>query len=271
MRADIEREEWGRDPWADRLSDYLDGELTPAERAALETHLAACAACTETLEALRAVVSHARTLEDAPPAEDLWPGIEAQISREIASAVAPSPEPRGRAPIIGIGRLWWTRRFDVSIPQLAAAAVLLVALSAGAVWIALRGSVPAPAPATAPLRHASRSPDAIAAAPARPLPAPASDRPMDATPVVAGPSNPRYDAAIAQLETALAEGRGQLDPRTLRVVEQNLRTIDRALEQARRAVAADPGNLWLRSHLAATMKQKVDLLRTATLLTAAQG
>jgi hypothetical protein len=36
-------------------------------------------------------------------------------------------------------------------------------------------------------------------------------------------------------------------------------------------VAADPGNLWLRSHLAATMKQKVDLLRTATLLTAAQG
>jgi len=30
------------DPWAARLSDYLDGELTDAERSALERHLDAC-------------------------------------------------------------------------------------------------------------------------------------------------------------------------------------------------------------------------------------
>jgi hypothetical protein len=271
MGPDIEREAGGRDPWVDRLSEYLDGELTPPERAALEMHLGACAACTETLEALRAVVIHARTLEDPPPAEDLWPGIATQITRTDAPAVAPVAAPHGRAPIVGVGRRWWTRRFDVSLPQLAAAAVLLVALSAGAAWIALRGSAFTPGPSGG----GSRSPGAIAVAPARPMPAPASGAPaldasVGAAPAVAGASNPRYDAAIADLERALAEGRGQLDPRTLRVVEQNLRTIDRALEQARRAVAADPGNLWLRSHLADTMKRKVDLLRTATLLTAAQ-
>ena len=83
--------------------------------------------------------------------------------------------------------------------------------------------------------------------------------------------NAGYDAAVAELEDALASGRGRLDPRTLRVVEQNLRVIDRALDEARRAVAADPGNTWLRSHLAATMKRKVDLLRSATLLASTQG
>ncbi|HKQ59029.1 MAG TPA: hypothetical protein VJY35_14280, partial [Candidatus Eisenbacteria bacterium] len=83
--------------------------------------------------------------------------------------------------------------------------------------------------------------------------------------------NPRYDAAVAELERALAEGRGRLDPRTLKVVEDNLRIIDRAVAEARQAVAADPGNTWLRSHLASTMQRKVDLLRSATSLASVQG
>ena len=41
------------DVWTDRLSEYLDDELPPGERVALEGHLAQCAECSATLADLR--------------------------------------------------------------------------------------------------------------------------------------------------------------------------------------------------------------------------
>jgi hypothetical protein len=78
-----------------------------------------------------------------------------------------------------------------------------------------------------------------------------------------------YDAAVDDLERVLAEGRGRLDTATVRVLEQNLAIIDRAIAQARRAVAADSSNLYLNSHLAETMRRKIDLLRQAATLVSA--
>jgi len=257
----------GRDRWSDRLSEYLDGEMKPAERQQLEAHLAECAACTVALADLGEVVARARTLEDAPLAEDLWPGIEAQLTPRSSGA-------RARAGTIVDGRAWWGRRFDLGLPQLAAAAVLLVTLSAGAVWLAMRGPGLPSVPGTAPAGTLASRPAAPRPVPGGPAPEVASPRAgavIDVVPATSGLGNPRYDAAVAELERTLEEGRGRLDPRTLQVVEQNLRIIDRAIEDARRAVSADPGNTWLRSHLAATMKRKVDLLRSATMLATAQG
>lgn len=252
------------DGWSDRLSEYLDGGMNPAESRRLEAHLAECPACSVTLSDLREVVARARTLEDAPPPEDLWPAIEARLTPRAAGR-------RTRVGTIVDGRAWWRRRFDLGLPQLAAAAVLLVSLSAGAVWLAVRGpalpGVRGSAPAGTLAGGSAAAPEPATGAPARP---PAGTA-LDATAASMDGRNPRYDAAVAELEKALEEGRGNLDPRTLRVVEQNLRIIDGAIEDARRAIAADPGNTWLRSHLAATMKRKVDLLRSATMLAAAQG
>jgi predicted anti-sigma-YlaC factor YlaD len=209
------------DAWTDRLSDYLDGELPPADRAALEVHLAECAECAETLSGLRRVVTRARALEDRPPAGDLWPAIAARIGGR-------------RVP----------RRFSVSVPQLAAAGIALMAVSSAAGWVLHPGT-----PVASPNELPATSP--LAATPAR----------MAA----AG----TYDAAVADLERVLAQGRGRLDTATVRVLEQNLATIDRAIAQAQRAVAADSANLYLNSHLAATMRQKLDLLRQAAALVAA--
>jgi hypothetical protein len=78
-----------------------------------------------------------------------------------------------------------------------------------------------------------------------------------------------YDAAVEDLERILAEGRGRLDTTTVKVLEQNLAIIDQALAQARRAVAADSANIYLNSHLAETMRRKIDLLRQAAALVSA--
>ncbi len=67
------------DVWTDRLSDYLDGELSERDCRALERHLGECAECEATLAELRSVVGEARLLADEPPEVDLWPAIAARI------------------------------------------------------------------------------------------------------------------------------------------------------------------------------------------------
>jgi hypothetical protein len=75
-----------------------------------------------------------------------------------------------------------------------------------------------------------------------------------------------YDAAVADLERVLDAGRGRLDTTTVKVIERNLATIDSAIVQAQRAVAGDSANLYLNSHLAETMRRKLELLRQAAAL-----
>jgi len=225
------------DVWTDRLSEYLDDELPPGERAALEGHLAQCAECSATLADLRRVVARARALESTGPATDLWPG----IATRIGAAAGAGPAVRA----IGM------RRFAFSLPQLLAAGIALMVLSGGSVWLLRPASGPAAAPTIA----------SNAVAPAESgLGAPASWQRRAA---------PGYDAAVADLERVLAEGRGRLDTATVRVLEQNLHVIDQAIDQARRAVAADSANAYLNSHLAETMRRKLDLLRQAASLVSA--
>ena len=219
------------DPWTTRLSDYLDGELSDAERRALERHLGACPACTAALTGLLQVVERARALPDRPPAAELWSGVAARI--------AEAPSPAERLTVRG-------RRWAFSLPQLAAAALAVAFASGGGAWLLARYTTPAAAP--------------VAAAPA---PAPAV--------LPAGLAGARYDAAVADLERVLAEDRGRLDSTTVRVIEQNLAVIDRAIADARRALAADPGNPYLSTYLAHTMRRKIDLLRQAATIAASRS
>ena len=77
----------------------------------------------------------------------------------------------------------------------------------------------------------------------------------------------QYDAAVSDLEKALKQGRGRLDSSTIAIVEQNLQIIDRAIDQAREALAADPANTYLSGHLVEARRRKLDLLRRAAALT----
>ncbi len=221
------------DRWTDRLSEYLDGDLAPAERMALEAHLAECPACRTTTSELRRVMRRAHALVDRPVADDLWSGIADRIG---ASG----------APVVDLAARRTRRSFSLSATQLAAAAVLLVAVGAGVAAVALRS----PATRTAmPIAVGTTAP-AIHTLPAG-LPSKAEQS---------------YDTAVRDLEQVLDAGRSRLSPKTVAVLERNLARIDLAIEEARMALQADPANAYLSAHLASSMQQKLALLQQATTL-----
>ena len=234
--------------WTDRLSDYLDDELSAGERAAVEAHLTGCAECARVLADLQRVVARAQHIAPRPPQGDLWNAIAAEIERQQAVNAAN----RGNLVPFGV-----RRRVTFTLPQLAAAAVLLIAVSAGLAWQVadrLHGET-----AAETAQVAAAAPEVTPAAPVRPV----SDDVQVATVSV---SDPQYDAAVADLEKALKEGRGRLDGNTIAIVEHNLQIIDQAIEQARQALAADPANSYLSSHLYEARRRKLDLLRRAAAL-----
>jgi Putative zinc-finger len=228
------------DTYTDRLSAYLDGELDATGHASVERHLAACAACRTTLEELRAVVERAGALPDSRPETDLWPGIAPRLD----------PRPHVEDARGELRRLRDTvrRQFSFTLPQLAAAGLALMVLSGGLVWMAQSGDPRADFPPVS--ADAGAVQDEARVAPATLV---------DAS----------YDEAIADLEQVLEEGRTRLDPETVRVLEDNLRAIDQAIDQSRRALAGDPANSYLNGHLAKARQRKLALLRRASGLAAA--
>ncbi len=217
--------------WTDQLSDYLDGELGAAEQSALETHLAGCAECSQTLNELRTVALTARSLSPRAPADDLWKGIAGRLD----------------PPVLGPTR---TRRVSFSVTQLAAAAVLLIAVSGLVTWqtMVLR-TAPTPQPAADPADAVDRNDHA-------PLAELAAARLDD----------PEYDRTVADMKQTLEAGRAQLDPATVKIVEEDLAIIDQAVKEARRALASDPANDYLTEHLIETRKRQLDVLRYAAVL-----
>ncbi|MCU0559611.1 MAG: zf-HC2 domain-containing protein [Desulfobacterales bacterium] len=67
----------------EKLSEYIDDELAPAERREIEAHVAGCVACLACLQTLRRTVALCRTGADHPVPEE--------FSRRLRSALAAPP------------------------------------------------------------------------------------------------------------------------------------------------------------------------------------
>ena len=245
------------DEWTDQLSDYLDGELSNEEREAMDAHLSGCAECVAVLNDLKRVVAQAQTIEPRPPQADLWAGIAGRIdgmaqepSQDAAARVTPVVARQARQP----------RRIAFTFPQLAAAALVLMAVSGGMAWTLAQRSPEG-------LRRAAPASDAARVS--NPVPfADGVKASADGDRVVpVGLADAQYDAAVTDLEKALKDGRGRLDASTIAIVEHNLQIIDLAIDQARQALVADPANDYLSGHLVEARRRKLDLLRRAAALT----
>lgn len=212
------------------LSAYLDGDLMATDREAVVRHLAVCRDCSAVLEELGRLARAARELEDREPATDLWPGIAGRLEGR-AKKVVPidAARPRGR------------RRFSFTMPQLAAAAIALILLSAAAVWWGSPrpGDVAVDRPAVGSAAGTTGIPVSLEA-------------------------DPAYTDALADLERAFEASRDRLEPSTVATVERNLAIIDEAIRQTIEALKADPGSTFLYDHLERSRRQKLDVLRQAT-------
>jgi hypothetical protein len=187
------------------------------------------------------VQRRAARLRDRGPRDDLWPAIAALIGNTASAVADPVVRPMVRR-----------RRFAFTIPQLAAAGIALVTLAGGSTWLALRSTSPGA--------------EIVTPAPSAPA-APGGTLVRNAS----LEAERTYDAAVADLQALLDAGRDRLDPQTVRVLEQNLAAIDSAVADAQRAIAADPANAYLNTHLARTMRRKIDLLRHAATLASARS
>jgi len=214
------------DAFTDRLSDYLDGEDMSAAERVA-------------LEAHLAIcASCATTLVEL---------------REVASRAGSMPDAppaadlwpgvaerlSGATPVIRFDSAR-QRRFSFTLPQLVAAGLALMVLSGGLMWVARLGD------------------------PRTSLPPVVAE--IDETIAPANFADSYYDQAVTDLEKTLESGRSQLDPETVRILEENLRAIDQAIDQSRNALRADPANVYLNNHFAESRNRKLALLRRASAL-----
>jgi len=221
--------------WTEKLSDYLDDNLSGDELAKLEAALHGDAELRRVVEELRAVKNTAASLPQQSPQSDLWSGIEARIQASERGAVVPLSS-AGHA----------RRRFSFTLPQLAAAAVALLVLGSASVWVAMSAGAGG---------LETGSPIAVA--------------PTPETGFVSAPgegSTFSYEATIQDLEEQLQIGRDRLDPKTVAALQGSLATIDRAIARAQAALEADPASVYLNRHLADARTRKLRVLQQAAWL-----
>lgn len=220
--------------WTERLTDYLDGDMSGDELARLEAALEGDAELRQVLEELRSVRDAAVSLPRRSPAADLWPGIAARITAGQEVGVFPLARARPG-----------DRRFSFTIPQLAAAAVALLVLGSASVWVAM----------SAPGGGQAGSEVAVAPAPEAGFVSAAGGAPAFS-----------YEATIESLEEQLQVGRDRLDPKTVEALEGSLATIDRAIARAQKALEEDPASVYLNRHLADARTRKLRVLQQAAML-----
>lgn len=277
-----------------RLYDFLEGLAAPEEARAVEAALAADPELALRLETLRELLSELADLPpEAEPARDLWPDIAARMEPSLpldtatlaagapegtarteappqadAVRVIPLAERRGRTGSSGVARpsrdQQVGRRFSFTLPQLAAASIVLAFASGATVWMALRSDASV---ATAPdgsTRYVAvpRGGDpADAGAPQGRGDIRLASRESGALDLTGLGEGDDLERATADLEQVLIQGRDLLAPETLQVVEASLATIDRAIDDARRALQEDPGSPALQRLLTSSLSKKLTLLR----------
>lgn len=206
-----------------------------------DAHRAACAECTALWAELDQISAQAARLPLLHPARDLWQGIDARIGGKALGTVGAADAPRGVRPLL-----------SNQYVRLAIAASLLVAVSSGVTWqLATRAGLPVQSSAPADLASGVDSETA------------------EELHLASFQSSVQsMDEEIEVLEAIVADRRSSLDPRTIGILEENLKVIDNAINESRAALVADPASRFLSELFTRAYSSKLTLLRDAATLPA---
>ena len=214
------------DRWLELVDDHVDGVLEPETDRALRRHLDDCTDCSTAASELRELLQAASELpRSMDPSPELWTGIESRLAPR--SAVAPRSLHIARS----------QRRFVGWVPRAIAAALLVAfgALSSRLLW--------PPAPAAVDIAGEPAAVEAVLAS------------------AEVANAEAEYLRVKEALWLTIYRNHEELSPMTVHVVEHNLRTIDKAIQDIRLALDEDPGNRRLEGQLFANHKRGIDLLR----------
>lgn len=276
------------DIFEELASPMLDGDVDAAMLGAFEAHRASCGECATFLSELATIQRDAGSLPAIRPSSDLWSGIAERIAVPVVRLPGATVGGGGGGAGTRLkgGTPAWFR--NPPIPWMAAAAaVLLVAASAGITYRLVAPGADGLDPASTVVSVATPSVDepvsttpgttdsipSTLPAPVERIPAAggatsparlAADQPRRAgQPDVAGAYTPEID----RMRLLLDQRRGNLDTGTVRVLETNLAIIDRAIRESRAALARDPASALLNRQLSDALGEKLELMRTAVQLT----
>lgn len=239
------------------LNDYLDGALSQEERTALEVRLdnelpllREYAALLDVVKAMGDLPTEAKLVDP----DAIWvriaertgamAGEDAGRGASVRSALGLADGRPGRVAVRRPGpprKTPWTRRFAPTLPRLAATLVL-AALSGAAAWLAV--GAPGFGPSDEP-------------------PAEGVPRGLESAPLVGGDLFEGYESSTRVFDRVLEEGASTLAPETLGAVREALAIADQAIAEAHRALEEDPGSEELARILFASMKRRLELLRSA--------
>ena len=232
------------------LSAWFEGDLGDADRRAVDSHLRECLRCAKIVRDIEGIRHDAANLPEVAPTRDLWAGIAARIE----------------APVIDLT----TRQASARTPQrrtwqMAAAAVVLMAASSGVTYVLTKSDQQL---ASSEQRTADSITTPVAVTPdvvVPPRPSREKGSPVLVSSEAVAPEI-TYNQEITRLRAILDQRRTTLDPSTIAVVEQSLRTIDLAIADARAALTTDASSPYLNEQLNRALEKKVSVLRRVALL-----
>ncbi|MEO5798531.1 MAG: hypothetical protein ABIZ70_11820 [Gemmatimonadales bacterium] len=88
---------------------------------------------------------------------------------------------------------------------------------------------------------------------------------------LASPADTTLETAIVQLEATLQTLQAKLDPASRESLNRSLRVLDRAIADASEQRRAEPEDPRAARYLTATLRKKLDVLRTVTVLASARS
>jgi anti-sigma factor RsiW len=215
-----------------RLDDYVDGTLSAADRADVQEHLLACAACAVLAQDFGAIRAAARRLERHAPPPQVWTRLAAALETERDRRLSYV----GR--IFGSGTGW---------QPLAAAALLLVVIG-GMSWMVWR-QLPTTGPTTQQATAPAADPELV-----------------QSVETELRLAEEHYQKAIAGLEQITRTESAALDPQVAAVLQKNLEVIDQAIGESRQALQTQPTSDVAQESLFEALRNKVTLLQDTVVL-----